>query len=247
MSVQRDRFEAEVRKPQPNWETVIDNLNALAMFEMLPALAGLQPAIRNEVVNQSRRILRTQRGWRGSCDRIEFAADVINDQRVTSWPSDLPNEQVEDARNFLASLLRPATNQAGREVFPTADAAAIAAIQETSPISVAINREFSGSIFKRGSRFGFTPPVRGGERDSDPNVPVPPRTTAVGIYHMHGNSNGPGAETFSGDDMVICGRLGRFSYLGTPSGRIKKLIPSNLMSSEERRQNPLGVRQVPLR
>jgi len=73
MSQQRDLFEAELRKPQPNWEVVIDNLNALAMFEMLPALAPLTAALRTQIAGKARSILETQRGWSGAGDRIDFA------------------------------------------------------------------------------------------------------------------------------------------------------------------------------
>jgi hypothetical protein len=248
MSQQRDLFEAELRKPQPNWDVAIDNLNALAMFEMLPALAPLTPALRTQVVSNARRILDTQRGWTGAADRIDFAVDVVNDRRLTSWSSGVPDNQVDDARDFLANLLRPANSGAGRTSFGNTDAAAIAAILEINPSSIAINREFSGTVFQRGASFGFTAPVRGGATDSNPNVPVPPGTVAVAIYHTHGNGVGhPGGEVFSGDDIFICIKLGRFSYVGTPSGRIKKLTPSALMSAAERQQNPLGVRQQTLR
>ena len=99
-----------------------------------------------------------------------------------------------------------------------------------------------------GATFGFTAAVQGGAKDSDPNVPVPPGTDSVGIYHTHGNGvNNSGAEVFSGDDIIICKKLGRFSYLGSPRGSIKKLIPSNLMSAAEAQQNPLGIRQQTLR
>jgi Domain of unknown function (DUF4329) len=248
MSQQRDLFEAELRKPQPNWEVVIDNLNALAMFEMLPALAPLTAALRTQIAGKARSILETQRGWAGAGDRIDFAVDVVNDRKITSWSSTVPDNQVDDARDFLANLLRPANSNAGRTAFQNTDDAAIAAILEINPSSIAINREFSGTVFRRGGGFGFTPPVRGGATDSNPNVPVPPGTVAVAMYHTHGNGVGhPGGEVFSGDDIFICKSMGRFSYLGTPSGRIKKLTPSALMSPAEQQQNILGVRQQTLR
>lgn len=248
MSIQRTRFEEEVQKAQPNWEAAIDNLSALAMFEMLPALATLQDTVRGRVLEQARQILGLQRQWLGARDRIEFACDVVHDRRLTSWSRDLPEDQVEDARSFLITLLRPGKSRAKQTIFLNLDSAAIAAIEEINPTSIAINREFSGTVFQRGPSFGFTAPVRGGATDSEPNVPVPPGTTPRAIYHTHGNGvKQAGAEVFSPDDMFICGRLGRFSYLGTPSNRIKKLIPSSLMSASERKENPLGIRQVTIR
>lgn len=249
MSVQRDRFEAEVRQPQPNWETAIDNLSSLAMFEMLPTLANLQPASRTEVVRQARRILASIRGWIGAFDRIEFATDVISDRRLTSWPGNLPDEQVDDARNFLINLLKPTTSQAGRARYPNADEAGIAAVQEVNPISIAIKLEFSGSVFQQGTFFGFTPSQKGEAQASDPNVPVPVGTTKVAIYHTHGtgHQNSSAAESFSIEDREICKQQSKlyghlvFNYLGTPSGRILKFVP---------RPNEAGIgngRIVPLR
>jgi hypothetical protein len=247
MSQQRDLFEAELRKPQPNWDVAIDNLSALAMFEMLPALAPLAPALRTQIASKARSILDTQRGWTGAADRIDFAVDVVNDRKITSWSSTVPDNQVDDARDFLVNLLRPASSSAGRTGFRNTDDAAIAAILEINPSSIAINREFSGTVFQRGASFGFTPPVRGGATDSDPNVPAPPGAVAVAMYHTHGNGVGhPGGEVFSANDVFICKGSGRFSYLGTPSGRIKKLTPSALLSPAERQQNPI-VRQQTLR
>jgi hypothetical protein len=233
MSNERNLFEAEVRKSQPNWEVAVDNLSALAMFEMLPTLAALQPATRTEVVNQARTILSSQRGWRGAFERIDFAADVINDRRLTSWPSDLPNDQVEDARNFLMDILRPATSQAGRAGFSTADAAGIAAVQEINSTSIAIKLEFSGSVFRLGSSFGFTQPRRGEPTSADPFVPVPAGATQIALYHTHGAGfqNSTAAESFSIEDREICKQLSKrfgrliFNYLGTPNGRILKFEP----------------------
>jgi Domain of unknown function (DUF4329) len=246
VSQQRERFEAELRQAQPNWEAAIDNLNALAMSEMLPALAGLTPGLRSQVLSQTRSILGA-RGWAASVDRIEFAIDVVNDRAIRSWPSSVPSTQVDEAMDFIVNLLHPAS-AASRSAFSSTDDAAITAIRQINPASVAINREFAGSIFRRGTGFGFTAPVRGGARDSDPNVPVPAGSVAVGMYHTHGNGihNG-GAEVFSADDVIMCRRLARFSYLGTPAGRIKKLTPRELMSAAEQEQNPLGVFQQLLR
>ena len=53
MSIQCNRFEAEIRKPQPEWEPAIDALSSLAMFEMLPTLAALDPARRADGADSS--------------------------------------------------------------------------------------------------------------------------------------------------------------------------------------------------
>lgn len=246
MSRERDQFEAEVRKPRPDWTVAIDRLNSLAMFEMLPALSGLNRDQLNDVLGQARRILNTERHWYGAFDRVEFAAFVVVNQSVPDNVS-LPADQLDDARRFLLNRLRRSPSRAGTVAFPTMDTAAIAAIDEIGSASRAINREFSGSIFQRGASFSFTAPEQGGATDSNPNVPVPHGTTVVASYHTHGNSQGGGAELASGEDIMISIRLRRISYIGTPAGHIKKIIPRDLLPRDQQRLAPLGVTQQTLR
>lgn len=87
MSNQRSVFEAELNKPQPNWTTAADNLSALAMFEMLPTFDALAAAKRAEVLKQTHRVLMTEHGWTRSFCRIDFAMDVVNDRKLSSWPA----------------------------------------------------------------------------------------------------------------------------------------------------------------
>jgi hypothetical protein len=109
----------------------------------------------------------------------------------------------------------------------------MAAVQEINPTSIAIKKEFSGSVFRLGSSFGFTEPRRGESTDADPFVPVPAGATQIALYHTHGAGvqNNTAAESFSLDDRVICKKLSRrfgrviFNYLGTPKGSILKFVP----------------------
>jgi len=115
MSGQRIIFEAEVRRSQVqefstnDWVTAIENLSALSMWEMLRALAGLSQSKRDEVVTQARTILEVRRGWKGASDRIQWAADIVNNLRFKPPPPGLfqtppdhaePTE-VTDAKVFL--------------------------------------------------------------------------------------------------------------------------------------------------
>lgn len=252
MSIKRITFESEVNKPFPDWTKVVDNLSALAMFEMLPALAGLAATLRQQVVSQAWKLLSVERGWKGSYDRIDFAADVVTDQKVDQNDSRVPADQIDDATNFLIELLKPANSRAAQVGFANADDAAVAALQEIAPTTKAVGLEFAGSIYSLSGTFRFTAPKKGDATGSDSNVPVPVGTKAVAIYHTH-PTVGTNYENFSPQDLMICRgnqqlRLPpRFSYLGTPSGRIKKLIPPDLLTGQDKDKFGILGKQVILR
>lgn len=108
---ERDIFETEVRKPQPDWDIVINNLNALPMSHMLAALSGLQPFLRSQVADQSRKILRIKLGWQGSADRVEAALRAVEAQNQmapaeffranAALTGPLPPDQQTDIRQLL--------------------------------------------------------------------------------------------------------------------------------------------------
>jgi hypothetical protein len=252
MSIQRDIFESEIRKPAPDWNNAISNLSALAMFEMLPTLRGLAPPLLTTVRSQAWQLLRIQLGWSDSYNRIDFAADVVTDQKFAQTDTRVPADQIEDATDFLISLLRPASSKAAHGHFVSAEDAAVAALQEIIPISRAVGLEFAGSIYSKSGSFSFTAPERGGTNSSNPWVAVPAGTTAVARYHAH-PPVGTNFENFSIEDIGISKGIPsdinvppRVTYLGTPSGRIKKWIPPSLLPSQEQASNFLG-KQVSVR
>src|SRR5262249_16881506 len=112
MGKERIDFEAEIKKPQPDWEKAVDLLSSLAMFEMLPALDALDPFTREEVRKNAWRILSAQRGWAGAYARIQFAVETVANRKLGALPVDLEARQVEDARQFLIDLLKPAQSRA---------------------------------------------------------------------------------------------------------------------------------------
>jgi len=252
MSIQRDTFESEVRKSAPDWTNAISNLSALAMFEMLPTLGGLAPTLLTEVKSQAWKLLSGQLGWTGSYKRIDFAADVVTDQRVDQNDTRVPADQIEDATNFLIGLLRPAKSKAAQGHFINADDAAVAALQEIIPTTKAVGLEFAGSIYSQSGSFWFTAPEKGEVKGSNPWVAVPAGTTAVGRYHTH-PPVGTNFENFSPDDIFICwgnqqvNLPPRVTYLGTPSGRIKKLIPPMLLTGQDKADFGLLGKHVTLR
>jgi hypothetical protein len=90
MSTQRIFFEAEVHRSQyaeftqREWENVVDNLNALSMWEMLRALASISEPKREEVVAQAKRVLEDNRGWKNPSDRIQWAAAIVTKMRFVT-------------------------------------------------------------------------------------------------------------------------------------------------------------------
>jgi len=152
----------------------------------------------------------------------------------------LPKDQVDEVRRYVVAAALPKNSQAKVMAFASADAAAIRAIAEISPATAAARVEFSGSIYKS-SGIRFTPPKMGGASGSEAAVPVPQGTTRVASYHTH-PANNPNAENFSPEDIAICRGLKHgnvvlvapvISYLGTPSGHVKKLTPPALLQGKD--------------
>lgn len=137
----------------------------------------------------------------------------------------------------IIGQIPPSQSRAGRS-FNTADAAAIAAIDEILPVSVNNNIEYSGAIVRNSAgKFLFTYAETLEEPDasnSDPRIPV--GTKQIGLYHTHGGG-GEGknnSESFSPQDIIIANGKKIFSYLGTPSGRIKKIVPPALLTGKDK-------------
>ena len=243
MSLQRTRIETAMSKPVPltdaEWEKVVDDLNALNMTEMLSTLAAVTDASKRKLLqDQAKLVLSTKCGWEGSWQRINFAFSVVNDKKITFYPNDLEADQADDARNFLTPSWPVRGSMAGRAMFDTINQAAVRAISEVNPASIALDAEFAGSLFASMGQFGFTKPARGDVEkvngkwrlSSSSSIPVPPGTTKSGMYHTHGGGIGnTGAEVASGDDIMIMVAQKVFSFIGTPQGHIKKLTPNVLL------------------
>jgi len=219
-----------------NWAEAARALSSLELFDILPALAQVDEQARARILFAGRVVLA-----RGAFERIEFAKTVVTTRKLSSAPSGLHADQVDDARRYLVGALRPASSQADVAGFSSMDAAAIRAIDEIDTVTQAIQREFSGSIYTRGGAFKFTPPEMAVTDWSSSQVAIPKGTQWVATYHAHPASS-PDAENFSAQDVVICRgikngtsvlRPALVNYLGTPSGRIKKLTPCELLRGHE--------------
>lgn len=102
-SPQRSQFETLARGGQ--WESAVNMLSSLAMFEMLPALKVFDAVTRSRLIDAGRRFLSP-----GAAQRVQWAAEGVEMNRVPDWtPAGLPGDQVTDARNFfLTPLAAPA-------------------------------------------------------------------------------------------------------------------------------------------
>jgi hypothetical protein len=122
--------------------------------------------------------------------------------------------------------------------FPTADAAAIAAIEEINPTSIKNKWEYAGRLYTRGGHFFFTKAATiRHHSQSDAGPPVP---TNVGTYHTHAGAFAPTDEQFSPDDKLKATLGKELAYLGTPYQRVLKYTPVNLLPPNLQATYPLG-------
>jgi RHS repeat-associated protein len=128
------------------------------------------------------------------------------------------------------------------------DSAAVAALEEANPQSIADNLEYGGLIYEEGGDYHFTEPQRGtptGYNTSSARPLVPKTGTIVGDYHTHGdyshqvggnvvrttaamdafNSNNFSAADIRGITADAVGIPSYRGYLGTPSGVFRAYDP----------------------
>jgi RHS repeat-associated protein len=118
--------------------------------------------------------------------------------------------------------------------YPTADAAAIAALQDINPTSQRYGLEYAGRVYQTWFGFGsfsYTSPNEGTAYSSYPgNSFLAPIIHSFGFnagsYHTHTPGNDPALnENYSQGDINVSNSEGQPSYLGTPSGQIYKYTP----------------------
>jgi hypothetical protein len=127
--------------------------------------------------------------------------------------------------------------------FPSADAAAIVALEEIQDVSLNDNLEYAGRIYRRSDgSFSFSPPARGENASSDPSMsPVPASVTVVGTYHSHAGGFNPTDELYSPDDKLKAEMATKVSYLLTPRGNIFKYTPGSLLPVDQQQPDGLGI------
>jgi len=118
--------------------------------------------------------------------------------------------------------------------YPTADAAAIAALQDINPTSQRYGLEYAGRVYHRWLGLGdysYTPPSEGTAYSSSPgNSVLTPLLHSLGVnagaYHTHTRGADPALnENYSLKDKRDSDSEGAPSYLGAPSGIIYKYSP----------------------
>jgi Domain of unknown function (DUF4329) len=124
-------------------------------------------------------------------------------------------------------------------IFRTADAAAIAAIEDINATSIAQNFEYAGRILTRSSGFTFTPPQTLKLRDDSYAGQKTP--DSIGTYHTHSGEFEPTDEIFSINDKGKATLGKEYSYLGTPRGRILKYTPVDLLDGFDEMFNSSGL------
>lgn len=109
-----------------------------------------------------------------------------------------------------------------RVYYPTADAAAVAVLQEFGPQAMAEGNEYGGLIYF--DEHGYYPgDVVRGDTDSVPQ-PIPiSRHNVAGAWHTHPPNP---LEFFSPHDIDYARTRGWPHWLGTHSGKIMKFDPS---------------------
>src|ERR1700753_1727684 len=82
------------------WQAAYNECNGLPMFAMLDGMDEIGPALLADMRAQ----MASFDVWGGpNMPRIRFAMDVVQTGRVPPPPPGLPDDQVTDARNFLAA------------------------------------------------------------------------------------------------------------------------------------------------
>jgi hypothetical protein len=230
VSVPYDQFLKEMRSAAPNWIAAIDALSSLAMFEMLPALGGLNPSRLGQVADQANQILARQRGWTQPAQRIQWAVQVVRTQQVPQPPPGLPVEQVQDARAYL-----------GKRTEEKREPRKLVLNERTLTLSGKVRSFFRQGAFSFGSPGARTlfeqamneEKVDGKTARHSPAlqellVALAPR--GLGIMRTFAPNQGPHGET-KGSDMV-CSAVDITGYAG---GRFHYQVPrETLISNVER-------------
>jgi hypothetical protein len=169
-------------------------------------------------------------------DHDPFSVDGTTEQaRTQPLATDvgLPDAGAPGAVEGVSSRPRPVVLAEAGENYPTADAAAIAALQDINPTSQRRGNEYAGRIYKKWLGLGdysYTPPIEGGpfssKPGSRPGLLLHSLGLNAGTYHTHTPGTDPVRdEEYSDGDKIVSDGEGAAAYVGTPSGTIYKYSP----------------------
>lgn len=144
-----------------------------------------------------------------------------------------PNASAHIGDEGASDQSRPLVLAAAGDNYPTADAAAIAALQDACPPSHRSGLEYAGRVYKKWFGLGdysYTPPKEGkafsSSPGSRPGLLLHSLGVNAGTYHTHTPGTDPVRdEEYSPGDKVLSDDEGAPGYLGTPSGAIYKYVP----------------------
>ena len=105
--------------------------------------------------------------------------------------------------------------------------AVTAAMDSYNPVSIAEDREFMGTIFREGERFGYS--VSAGTRHRDRisiRVAKSDWDKVAALWHTHGAAH-PNHRYFSDHDTEVVNRYKMPLYLGDYTGYLKKFSPGD--------------------
>jgi len=101
------------------------------------------------------------------------------------------------------------------DIYPSEGSAGSSAIGDINSVSIAVGREFGGTVYPSGGGYTYTAPIMLGGAGGSLNI----LSGSSAIYHTHG-SNDPGYDNnnFSPRDIQTSFETGLNMYLGTPDG-----------------------------
>lgn len=107
-------------------------------------------------------------------------------------------------------------------------AAALAALSDINPLSIAENTEFAGSIYQNADgTYSYTPPAPGNEAGSGPVLPAGGQDIAA-WYHTHAAYDpllGQGNYVYSPQDRYLSDQTQKSNYMADPRNNAHKYIP----------------------
>lgn len=132
-----------------------------------------------------------------------------------------------------SSRSHPLVLAAAGDNYPTADAAAIAALQDINPTSQRRGSEYAGRVYQKWLGLGdysYTPPMEGdgfsSKPGSRPGLLLHSLGVNAGTYHTHTHGTEPARdEEYSPGDKQTSDEEGAPAYLAAPSGTIYKYAP----------------------
>ena len=160
-----------------------------------------------------------------------YVQNNLLNQAINNFERNLTQIKLNQPPYQSPSILAPTPKYTsnGKNYYRTMDEAGIAAIQSINPTSIKLGVEFAGLIGFSSLGYSYSTPSSGNIDTSFPLLSyLSNNGVLVGNYHTHGSwtpAYGKGNEYFSKSDRGYS-IYAQALYLGTPTGAIKKWMPS---------------------